>query len=112
MENAVRHGSGARTLSVRVEGGEAVVRTVNGGEHLPAEVVARLAEPFERGDRTRAAGTGLGLSIVAAVAEAHGGRLLLASPRDGGLVAEVRLPLLAAGRGLNVHRLSERSACG
>jgi signal transduction histidine kinase len=94
VENAVRHGRGPRSLTVRAAGGEAVVRTANGGDRLAPDVVARLAEPFERGARTRAEGTGLGLSIVSAVAEAHGGRLALASPRDGGLTAEVRLPLL------------------
>ena len=111
VENAVRHGSGARQLTVRAEDGEAVVRTANGSGHLAPEVLARLAEPFERGARTRAAGTGLGLSIVAAIAEAHGGRLLLASPRDGGLVAEVRLPLRWADEGARTDPLSQRSAC-
>jgi two-component system, OmpR family, sensor histidine kinase VanS len=96
VENAVRHGRAPRSLTVRAEGAEAVVRTVNRGDHLPADVLARLAEPFERGARTRAGGSGLGLSIVSAVAEAHGGALVLASPREGGLVAEVRLPALTA----------------
>jgi two-component system, OmpR family, sensor histidine kinase VanS len=95
-ENAVRHGRGPRSLTVRAEGGDAVVRTANGGERLDRDVLERLTEPFERGARTRADGTGLGLSIVAAVAQAHGGRLALTSPPGGGLVAEVRLPLLTA----------------
>jgi signal transduction histidine kinase len=94
VENAVRHGRGRRTLTVRAAGGDAVVRTANDGDRLDPESVARLAEPFERGARVRARGTGLGLSIVAAVAEAHGGRLTLASPPGGGFTAEVRLPLL------------------
>jgi signal transduction histidine kinase len=94
VENAVRHGRAPRSLTVRAEGGDAVVRAANGGEPLAPEVVARLAEPFERGARTRAEGTGLGLSIVSAVAEAHGGRLVLSSARDGGFTAEARLPLL------------------
>jgi signal transduction histidine kinase len=93
-ENAVRHGRGAPEVLVREVGDEAVVRVANPGDPIPADVVARLAEPFERGTRTTAAGTGLGLSIVRAVAEAHGGRLELHSPPAGGLVADVRLPLV------------------
>jgi signal transduction histidine kinase len=94
VENAVRHGREPRALAVRAEGREAVVRAVNLGDPLPPDVVARLAEPFERGGRTRAEGSGLGLSIVAAVAEAHGGSLALASTPDGRFIAEARLPLL------------------
>ena len=62
------------------------------GDAVPAEDLARLGQPFERLRRERAPGTGLGLSIVRAVAEAHGGRLALAAPSSGGLVAGVRLP--------------------
>jgi signal transduction histidine kinase len=96
VENAVRHGRGPRSLTIEAEGAEAVIRTANGGDRLAPGVLARLTEPFERGARTRAGGSGLGLSIVSAIAEAHGGRLVLTSPRDGGLIAEARLPLLTA----------------
>ena len=37
VENAVRHGSEPRRLTVRPEGGEAVVRVVNGGEPIEDE---------------------------------------------------------------------------
>jgi signal transduction histidine kinase len=94
VENAVRHGCAPRRLDVRAVGSEAVVRIVSGGERIDPAVVARLTEPFERGARTRGSGSGLGLSIVRALAEAHGGRLALEAPSGGGLIAEVRLPLL------------------
>ena len=93
-ENAVRHGCGTTPrVSVAREEDEAVVVVENGGEVIPADLVARLTEPFERLHRSRADGTGLGLSIVRAVAEAHGGVLRLSAPAAGGLRAEVRLPV-------------------
>ena len=59
---------------------------------IAPDTLARLTDPFERGDRAAPRGAGLGLSIVRAVAEAHGGHLHLSAPPAGGLVAEVRLP--------------------
>jgi signal transduction histidine kinase len=44
-------------------------------------------------------GSGLGLSIVKAIAESHGGRLILDAPSAGGLVARLALaPALAPVR--------------
>jgi protein-histidine pros-kinase len=37
-------------------------------------------------------GTGLGLSIARDVVQAHGGSLTLRNRREGGLIAELRLP--------------------
>jgi signal transduction histidine kinase len=79
---------------VRAEGDRAVIEVANGGAVIAPELVARLAEPFQRLDRSGATrGAGLGLSIVRAVAEAHGGWLTLDAPRTGGLQARVVLPV-------------------
>ena len=91
LENAIRHSPGNQAR-VCVRPG-ALVEVSNGGSVIPAEVAARLTEPFQRVDRGRSdRGAGLGLSIVRAVAEAHGGSLVLEAPRAGGLQARVRLP--------------------
>jgi signal transduction histidine kinase len=95
VENAVRHNRHGGFAELRVErcGEDALVHVRNGGARVPEDVLARLTEPFQRGDRTSAVpGSGLGLSVVRAVAEAHGGSLRLAAPPSGGLEAEVRLP--------------------
>ena len=67
----------------------------NTGEQLPPQLVATLAEPFQRGTRRIRpdhAGVGLGLAIVKSITQAHNGTLSL-TPRDaGGLRVSVQLP--------------------
>src|SRR5215217_3119484 len=67
----------------------------NTGEKLTPQLVATLAEPFQRGSeriRTDHAGVGLGLAIVKSIVQAHDGILTL-TPRAGdGLCATVQLP--------------------
>ncbi|WP_305786034.1 HAMP domain-containing sensor histidine kinase [Symbioplanes lichenis] len=80
---------------VRAQGDAAVIKVVDGGPGIPADLLPRIFERFARGDssRSRAAGsTGLGLSIVHAVVTAHGGRVEVASV-PGRTEFTVRLPL-------------------
>ncbi len=67
----------------------------NTGENLAPEIVASLAEPFQRGTeriRTDHAGVGLGLAIVKSITQVHDGTLTRAPRPDGGLRATVELP--------------------
>jgi two-component system sensor histidine kinase VanS len=65
-----------------------VVLTVeNTGEKLTPQLVATLAEPFQRGTeriRDDHAGVGLGLAIVKRITQAHDGALILTSRPAGG----------------------------
>jgi signal transduction histidine kinase len=66
------------------------------GSVLTEAAVVQLAEPFRRLGTERTGsqnGHGLGLSIVAAIAAAHGGKLRLYAREQGGLGAEVTLPV-------------------
>ncbi len=73
-----------------------VVLTVeNTGEKLTPQLVATLAEPFQRGSkrvRTDHAGVGLGLAIVKSITQAHDGTLTLTPRPAGGLRVTVQLP--------------------
>jgi two-component system, OmpR family, sensor histidine kinase VanS len=83
---------------------ESVALTVeNTGEKLAPQLVATLAEPFQRGTkriRTDHAGVGLGLAIVKSITQAHDGTLTLTPRAAGGLRVMVQLPPapLPAGR--------------
>ncbi len=100
VHNLPEQGSVWVTTSVQPKG--AMLTVENTGERLDAQLVATLAEPFQRGSkRIRAdhAGVGLGLAIVKSIAQAHEGTLAL-SPRDGGgLRVTVQLPTAAQNGG-------------
>jgi len=98
VHNAIVHNLPEQgTVSVTTgDGPHCVLLTVeNTGEKLTPDVVATLAEPFQRAServRTDHAGVGLGLAIVKSITQAHEGILTL-TPRDaGGLRVTVRLP--------------------
>jgi signal transduction histidine kinase len=92
--NALRYGERA-TVSLRREGGDAVVRIDDDGPGIAPGDLARMMEPFARGEGSRnrsTGGAGLGLAIARAIAVQHGGRLVLANRPEGGLRVELRLP--------------------
>jgi two-component system, OmpR family, sensor kinase len=86
---------GTRVVTrVRPEGSHVRVSVTDDGPGVPAALQSTVFERFTRGDdsRNRANGsTGLGLSIVAAVGQAHGGRVEVSS-RPGDTTFSVLLP--------------------
>ncbi|HEV8207759.1 MAG TPA: ATP-binding protein [Acidimicrobiia bacterium] len=84
------------TLRVRQEGDEALLEVADEGPGLDAEDAARVFERFYRADPSRArdrGGTGLGLAVVAALVEAHGGRVEVDATPGAGATFRVRLPV-------------------
>ncbi len=66
------------------------------GPGIPQESLEAVLEPFVRLDSARGrdtVGFGLGLSIVVKTIENEGGSLRLSNRREGGLRAEIILPL-------------------
>jgi two-component system OmpR family sensor kinase len=97
LANARTHTPEGTTVTVAVSAtsGAAVIRVIDGGPGIPAELQPHIFKRFARGDssRSRAAGsTGLGLSIVNAVVTAHGGRVSVQS-QPGYTQFTVLLPL-------------------
>jgi two-component system OmpR family sensor kinase len=98
------------SVSVRALDGTAVLEVRDRGPGLPSEVTDRVFERFYRADPSRArasGGAGLGLSIVAAVAEAHGGRVEVESTPGEGSTFRIELPL-AQPRGSSAPSSSSR----
>jgi signal transduction histidine kinase len=67
----------------------------NTGQHIPAQDVTSLFEPFRRlgADRTsNNGGVGLGLSIVRSTVTAHEGTIRARPRPEGGLIVEIEFP--------------------
>jgi len=98
VQNAIVHNLPERgtvwvTTSVHLK--SAVLTVENTGDKLAPQLVATLAEPFQRGTkriRTDHAGVGLGLAIVKSITQAHDGTLALTPRAAGGLRVTVQLP--------------------
>lgn len=99
MRNAMRHGEAPlqATLMVTTEETRVVIR--DHGRGAPQHLLARLGEPFLRGNEARsdAVGNGLGLASTRRIAAQHGGRLLLRNLPDGGFEATLVLPIRQVG---------------
>jgi two-component system sensor histidine kinase VanS len=98
VHNAIVHNlpeHGAVWVTTGVQSQSAVLTVENTGQKLPPQLIATLAEPFERGSkriRTDHPGAGLGLAIVKSITQAHDGTLTLTPRADGGLRVTVQLP--------------------
>lgn len=95
VDNGVVYGGGVEIGVVRV-GGEVEIRVADRGPGLPERALEAMFQPFERGEPSRnraTGGIGLGLSIARAIAQEHGGSLILANRPGGGLEAICRLPI-------------------
>lgn len=81
--------------------GHVVMRVTDTGIGIAASDIERVMEPFRQADSTlsrKHEGTGLGLPLSRAMAELHGGTLILESQLGIGTSAILRLPPSALGR--------------
>ena len=104
INNAVKFtkpGGHIRVSCIREES-DALVKVADDGEGIPAELMARIFDPFLQAERSRNApheGLGIGLSLVRGLVQLHGGTVEARSPGPGkGSEFLVRLPVLPEGR--------------
>lgn len=99
VDNAVKYTSqgGSVKVSLRYDGGEALLSVEDSGIGIPEADLDRIFERFYRVDKARSrelGGTGLGLSIVKHILLAHGGRVAVESELGRGSQFSAWLPLL------------------
>jgi signal transduction histidine kinase len=103
VRNAVKYGASnasprivVRAFNVQDRGGARVrLEVEDNGPGLPAELGARVFEPYVRGRNSGQPGIGLGLATVKKIAVAHGGQVSVRSVPGAGCTFTVELP--AAG---------------
>ncbi len=95
VSNAIKYGGGQPiTVTLKSEGGDAVLEVRDRGIGISPEDQARVFRRFERAVSARHfGGLGLGLWIVSEIVRCSGGTISLESVVDRGSRFEVRLPL-------------------
>lgn len=84
LDNALKYSTGAIALSVEAQGNTLRLAVKDSGPQIAKDKYEVIFAPYARGDQSGPRGAGLGLALCRAIAEAHQGRLTLASRRDGG----------------------------
>jgi two-component system, OmpR family, sensor histidine kinase CpxA len=104
VRNAIRYTAEGSSVEIslaseeRIGGTEAVLRVSDSGPGVPEDALAKLFEPFYRLDDARGrltGGVGLGLAITERAVRFHGGKVSAFNRPGGGLIVEIRLPLIA-----------------
>jgi len=94
LENALRHGDGVVTVTLRLDADGVVLTVTDQGPGVPAHQASRIFGRFWKGPER--GGSGLGLFVVRGLVEAHGGRVALVPPLEGGARFVVVLPVTQA----------------
>ena len=96
VENAFRYGSNHLEIHTFFEKKDkrVHVQVRDFGPGIPADKIPSLTQPFARGDESRgSSGSGLGLAIIQRIVNLHHGEVSFWNHPEGGLVADVSLPL-------------------
>ena len=104
-DNAVKYSTPGEPIVIasavsETEAGASLDLSVrDGGPGIPPDARERIFERFSRLESSRGTeGSGLGLSIVSAIAEAHGGTVLLSGAPGQGSTFTIRVPLIAGAQ--------------
>jgi signal transduction histidine kinase len=95
LDNASKYGAPPVEVSVLRDAGEVILQVRDHGLGLGTRDLKKVGERFWRSAHHREMpGTGLGLAIVRSEAARVGGRVIARPPIGGGLLIEVRVPLI------------------
>ncbi len=102
LANALRHtpeGGRIRISAEEDDQGQVSVSVCDTGPGIKPSDLPRIFERFYRADeaRTSEGGAGLGLPIAKALIEAHGGRIWVENPDDGGACFPFTIPIANDG---------------
>jgi len=101
LGNALKYSPDDSPLKVSAEftGAAVVIDVVDHGPGVKDEERDRIFEKYYRGRaaKSRTPGTGLGLASARSIVEAHGGKIWVTSPPDGGAAFHVSLPVNGNG---------------
>jgi len=105
VRNAIRYTREGTTVEIQLQrtddpnGAEALVAVTDFGPGVPPDSLEKLFQPFYRLDDSRGrltGGVGLGLAITERAVRFHGGKVAAYNRAEGGLLVEIRLPLISA----------------
>ncbi|MCL9780331.1 two-component system sensor histidine kinase EnvZ [Vibrio sp. S4M6] len=97
--NAIRYGNGWLKISTGMTADKSLVWVCveDNGPGIEQDQIAKLFEPFTRGDTARGSeGTGLGLAIVKRIVSQHHGSVVISNRSEGGLRAQISFPTVKA----------------
>jgi len=104
VRNAIRYTQEGSAVEIELKSEtrgarEAVLRVSDSGPGVPPDSLDKLFQPFYRLDDARGrqtGGVGLGLAITERAVRFHGGKVSAFNRPQGGLVIEIRLPMIAS----------------
>jgi signal transduction histidine kinase len=107
VENAIRYGTRVSINFKVLCDGTPRIDVSDNGPGIPAEIRAKVFDPFFRGDSARASlprgGFGLGLAIARDILANNGGTIHLLDNLPSGLTVRITLPCAQSGHDLCAH---------
>ena len=97
IENAAIYGKQATVTLTDTPSGPEIIIT-DEGPGIPLQDIERIFEPFVRLETSRnsdTGGIGLGMAIARDIVRRHGGDIMLANRREGGLAVTITLPAVS-----------------
>lgn len=98
LGNSIKHTSpeGEITVSVQLEGADAILTVKDNGEGIPLEKLPYIFDRFYQAGK-HTSGTGIGLALVKGIAELHGGSVSVESVPGEGATFFIRIPIRHEG---------------